>query len=106
MGEYKANIFLIGDPDTVLGFRFAGLKGHTAPDAAAAAELFHHAVHDHRVSIVVLTEGMADLIRSTLDTFEDENDFPFIVEIPDSSGPSPSRRSPSEIVRKAIGISI
>jgi vacuolar-type H+-ATPase subunit F/Vma7 len=106
MGEYKANIYLIGDRDTVLGFRFAGLQGHTASDAPAAMELFQRAVEDKRVRILVLTERIADLIRPTLDAFEEKNNFPFVVEIPDGSGPSPSRRSPSEIVRKAIGISI
>lgn len=101
-----AKLFLIGDEDTVLGFRFAGIRGHIPKDAPAAAELFRKAVEDTEVSIVVITERIARLIRSNIDAFMENRAFPFVVEIPDSAGPLPTRKSPSDIVREAIGISI
>jgi len=101
-----AKLFLIGDEETVLGFRFAGLHGHVAKDGPAAAELFRKAVQDTEVSIVVITERIAPLIRSHIDAFMEKQPFPFVVEIPDSEGPLPTRKSPSDIVREAIGISI
>ena len=80
-----AKLFLIGDEDTVLGFRFAGLRGHVAKDGPAAAELFRKAVQDTEVSIVVITERIARLIRSHIDAFMEKRPFPFVVEIPDSA---------------------
>lgn len=101
-----AKIFLIGDQDTVLGFRLAGIRGHVAKDARAAAELFRKALQNREVSIVVVTERIAQLIRFDLDAFLEKGGFPFVVEIPDSAGPLPTRKSPSDIVKEAIGISI
>jgi len=99
-------LFLIGDEDTVLGFRFAGIRGHIARNAQDARELFQKALHDSEVSVVVLTERVAESIRGELDAFIEKRDFPFVVEIADSTGPSPKRKSPSQIITEAIGISI
>jgi len=101
-----AKIFLIGDEDTVLGFRFAGIRGRVAKDSSQAADLFTKAVQDSEVSIVVVTERIAQLVRPQIDVFMEKHDLPFVVEIADSAGPIPTRKSPSDIVREAIGISI
>jgi len=100
------NIFLIGDADSVLGFRFAGIRGHVAKDASAAAELFRQAFQDREVSIVVISERVASLIRSEVDALTAKRDSPFVVEIADSAGPLPTRKTAPEIVRDAIGITI
>lgn len=101
-----AKLFLIGDDETVLGFRFAGIRGHVAEDAPAAAELFRKAIQDGDVRIVVITERIAQLIRGEIDAFTQKRGFPFVVEIADAGGPSPTRKSPSDLVREAIGITI
>ena len=101
-----ANIVLIGDQDTVLGFRLAGLQGLVAQDGTGASALFREAVRRADVGIIVLTERLAQSIRPELDAFTDAHDMPFIVEIPDSAGPIPEHKSPSDMVREAIGISI
>ena len=97
---------MIGDQDTVLGFGLAGLRGHVAHDATEASTFFGDAVRRPDVSIIVITERLARLIRPELDAFTEGRDSPFIVEIPDSAGPLPDRKSPSDMVREAIGISI
>jgi len=101
-----AKLLLIGDDDTVLGFRFAGIRGRVPKDRAAASALFRSAVADTDVQIVVITERISQLIRSEVDAFTQKHDLPFVVEIPDSTGPLPTRKSASDIVREAIGISI
>lgn len=101
-----AKLFLIADEDTVLGFRFAGIRGHVAEDARAAAELFRKAVADTGVTMIIITERLARLLRSELGAFMERRPFPFVVEIPDAGGPLPGRKSPSDIVREAVGISI
>ena len=101
-----AELFLIGDEDTVLGFRFAGVRGYVPQGAAGANELFHKAVNDKDVSLVVITERIAETIRAELDNHMEKRMFPFVVEIADSSGPLPTRKSISDVVKEAIGISI
>lgn len=101
-----SKLFLIGDEDTVLGFRYAGIRGSVAKTSAEAADLFRKATEDKDVTIVVLTERIAEAIRPELDRYSEKRVFPFVVEIPDSSGPLPTRKSPSEIIKEAIGISI
>jgi V/A-type H+-transporting ATPase subunit F len=101
-----AKIVLIGDQDTVLGFGLAGLHGHVAQDATEASRFFGQAVRRPDVSIIVITERLARLIRAELDAFSEVRDSPFILEIPDSEGPLPDRKSPSDMVREAVGISI
>jgi V/A-type H+-transporting ATPase subunit F len=100
------NLFLIGDEDTVVGFRLAGIKGHVPRDTAAARELFGEAVGDREVRIVLITERIAEAIRPELDEHTAKGKLPFAAEIPDSSGPLPTRRSPLDIVKEAIGVSI
>jgi V/A-type H+-transporting ATPase subunit F len=101
-----AKLFLIGDEDTVLGFRFVGIRGHVPKGAPETRELFLKAVQDTDVSVVVLTERVAETIRPELKAFIEKRNFPFVVEIADSSGPMPTRKSPSEIITEAIGITI
>jgi V/A-type H+-transporting ATPase subunit F len=101
-----SKLFLIGDEDTVLGFRFAGVRGHVARTPAEAAELFEKAGQDRDVTIVVITERIAEGIRPEISRYTEKRPFPIVVEIPDRSGPSPSRKSPSQIIRETIGISI
>ena len=101
-----AKLFLIGDEDTVLGFRFSGVRGHVARNAEEARELFRTAVKDEDVSIVIITERIAQQMRPDLEAFTEKESFPFVVEIPDSEGPLPDRKSPSDIIKEAIGISV
>jgi V/A-type H+-transporting ATPase subunit F len=101
-----SKLFLIGDEDTVLGFRYAGIRGYVAKNSAEATGLFRKATEDKDVTIVVLTERMAEAIRPELDRYSEKRVFPFIVEIADASGPLPTRKSPSQIIKEAIGISI
>ncbi len=101
-----ATLFLIGDEETVLGFRFAGVRGHVAKEASEASELLQKAVRDEDVGIIVITERIAESIRPELESFTARQSHAFVVEIADSSGASPTRKSPSDIIREAIGISI
>lgn len=105
-GKTMGKLLLIGDEETVLGFRFAGIRGHVARDEDKARELFRRAVEDKEVSIVVITERIAERIRAELDEHMEKGSFPFVVEVADSSGPMRTRKSPLDIVKEAIGVSI
>jgi V/A-type H+-transporting ATPase subunit F len=98
--------YVIGDEDTVLGFRLVGVEGETAVNASEAEHAFAHALKQELVGIIVMTEQVAETIRQTVDRYTFAEDFPLIVEIPDRTGRLPGRPSLRELVNDAIGISV
>jgi V/A-type H+-transporting ATPase subunit F len=98
--------FVIGDDDTVLGFRLVGVRGRAAkgPDDALAA--LKEAVADKNIGVVLISEKTAAGIRDEVEARLYGVGFPLVLEIPDASGPDPGRLEIEEVVRKAIGVSI
>lgn len=96
----------IGDRETAVGFRLAGVEARqaTTPEEARAALKEMAARHD--CGIVVLTEGLADGIRAEIEQLRLEGERPLIVEIPGPSGPLGGRRSLRQFVQEAVGMSI
>lgn len=98
--------FCIGDEDTVIGFRLAGVDGRVVKTSAGAKEAFKVAVSMPDVGIVIITERISGLIREETDKFLYTAEVPLIIEIPDRLGPSPDRKPLIDIVRRAVGIKI
>lgn len=97
---------VIGDEDTVLGFGIVGVSGRVADNAEEAQRAFEAMLQDKETSIVIMTERVADMIRSIVDTYLFKESFPLIVEIPDRHGPKEGRPGIKEMVNAAIGIKI
>jgi V/A-type H+-transporting ATPase subunit F len=97
---------VIGDEDTVLGFGIVGVSGAVATNADEAHRAFAAALEDKETSIIIVTEPVADMIRSTVDRYLFTQSFPLIVEIPDRHGRSPNRPGIKEMVNAAIGIKL
>jgi len=97
---------IIGDEDTVLGFGIVGVSGKVAVNADEAKRAFDEMIADKETSIIIMTERVADMIRSIVDRYLFTESFPLIVEIPDRHGPSPDRPGIRELVNAAIGIKI
>jgi V/A-type H+-transporting ATPase subunit F len=98
--------YVIGDRQTVLGFRLVGIEGAEATDPAGALSALEEAVGMDGIGIVLITERVAAGIRDEVDARLYGMGFPLVLEIPDSQGPLPERPPVEDIVRKAIGISI
>ena len=97
---------IIGDEDTVLGFAIVGVSGKVATNADEAQRAFKALIADNETSIIIMTERIADMMRSIVDQYLFTETFPLIVEIPDRHGPSPDRPGIRELVNTAIGIKI
>jgi V/A-type H+/Na+-transporting ATPase subunit F len=97
---------IIGDEDTVLGFGIVGVSGRVAGNADEAKRAFEATLAENDTSIVIITEGVADMIRSMVDAYLFTERFPLIVEIPDRHGPKEGRPGIKEMVNGAIGIKI
>ncbi len=98
--------YVIGDEDTVLGLGMAGVSGKSVSDAEEAQAAFSAAIEDSDIGIVIITEAIADLIRSTVDRYIFTRNFPLIVEIPDRIGKKPGRPGIRELVNKTIGLKL
>lgn len=98
--------FCIGDEDTVMGFRLAGVPGRVASDAADTSSVLEKAVSMADCGIIIITERLADGIRSQIDAIRTERDRPLILEIPGPEGPLPGRKGLREFVQEAVGMRI
>ena len=98
--------FVIGDRQTVLGFRLVGIEGAVASEREDVLDTLNAAAARKDVGIVLITEAIADKVRDEVDARLYGMGFPLVLEIPDASGPSPQRPKIEDVVRKAIGISI
>ncbi|MHC4322803.1 MAG: V-type ATP synthase subunit F [Planctomycetota bacterium] len=97
---------IIGDEDTVLGFGMVGVSGKIAGNADEAQRAFEALLQDKDTSIIIITERIADMIRSTVDKYLFTVSFPLIVEIPDRNGTKPGRPGIKEMVNTAIGLKL
>lgn len=98
--------YVIGDEDTVLGFGMGGVRGTGVHDRASAEEAFRQAIAEPNIGILIITEKIADYIRSTVDQYLFSERFPLILEIPDREGPKEGRTGIREMVNAAIGIKL
>jgi V/A-type H+-transporting ATPase subunit F len=98
--------FVIGDKQTILGFRLVGIEGAVAIDRDDALAALDAAVVRKDVGIVLITEAIANKMRDEVDARLYGMGFPLVLEIPDASGPSADRPEIEDVVRKAIGISV
>ena len=97
---------IIGDEDTVLGFGIVGVSGQVAVNAQEAQQAFETSLEDSNVGIIIITEQVADMIRSTVDRYLFTESFPLIVEIPDRKGHQADRPNIKDMVNAAIGIKL
>ncbi len=97
---------IIGDEDTVLGFGMVGVSGKVAVNADEAERAFQAILQDKETSIIIITERIADMIRSTVDKYLFTVSFPLIVEIPDRNGTKSGRPGIKEMVNRAIGLKL
>jgi V/A-type H+-transporting ATPase subunit F len=101
-------ISVIGDFDTIVGFRLAGIKdAHEVEDPKEAVEILRELIRDEDVGLIIITERLADEIRSETKKMFEGRVTPLLVEIPDKSGPIEKKVDPiKELIRKAVGVEI
>jgi len=97
---------IIGDEDTVLGFGMVGVSGKVATSSEQAQRAFEAILEDKEVSIIIITETVADMIRSIVNKYLFTVSFPLIVEIPDRNSTKEGRPGIREMVNAAIGLKL
>ena len=96
---------VIGDRDSVIGFRALGMKVIEAGDAGAAAQHLRYLV-DHDFAVIFITEVLAEANSDLLRELRSRK-LPAIIPIPSMTGSTGlGMRQVRESVRKAVGFDI
>ncbi len=100
-----SSVAIIGDIDTVSGFRLGGVKKaevvNTAEEAIAAFDKFL----DEEVSIIIITQVLANEIREYVTRKSGSSVLPMIIEIPDKDGSSEgSSDQMNDLIKRVIGV--
>jgi len=98
--------YAIGDEDTVLGFRYAGVPGDIVKSAEAAREALERVLRRRDVAILIMTDRVADWIRPEVNRVRFDFELPLVVEVPGPAGPSPERKDLLTLIREAVGIKV
>ncbi|MBF4468172.1 MAG: V-type ATP synthase subunit F [Methanobrevibacter arboriphilus] len=101
----KSSVAIIGDLDTVTGFQLGGVKVSRVVETNEDAENALDELINDEVSIIIITENIADNIRKYMEKKIGSNVLPMIIEIPDKSGPSDRESDPmGELIKRVIGV--
>lgn len=96
--------YVIGDDDTVLGFSLVGVLGSACHNEREAKNTWDSVLENKNYGIIIITEDVANMIRSTVDKFLFSESFPLVVEIPAKG--KKSARDLRALVNEAIGVSL
>jgi V/A-type H+-transporting ATPase subunit F len=100
-------IAVVGDRDTVTGFRMVGVQESTVPSSPAEIRkaLFEY-FRDPQMGLIVITEPLAEQVEDTILELS-EAPVPVILLIPDREGSTGAYETVlRELIRRAVGIEI
>lgn len=101
--EYK--VAVLGDRETVLGFRALGLTVYT-PESPAEAEVLIDKLARENTAVIFITENLAQQSATAINRYKSAI-VPAIIPIPDREGSSGiGRAAIFERVEKAVGHNI
>ncbi len=96
---------VIGDRDSVIGFKALGMTVREAEDGAKAGELIRQMARD-RFAVIYITEPLAEENQELIKELR-QQPLPAIVPIPSITGSTGlGMRQVKESVRKAVGIDL
>lgn len=100
-----SSVGVIGDLDTVSGFRLGGVKKseivNNKEEAIEAIDKFL----DEDVSIIIITQNLANEIREHINRKIGSDVLPMIIEIPDKDGSSEgSSDQMADLIKRVIGV--
>ena len=97
---------IIGDQDTVLGYRFAGVTGDVVETEAEARAAFRAALADRSLMILLLTEAVEDMLGAEVTAHRMAAIPPYVTIVQDIWGSRGNRRSLQELIGEAVGVKI
>ncbi len=96
-------IVVIADPRTCLAFSLGGIDTRPVDGPEEAAMMLKSLQVDKEVGLILITERIADTIREQVDQVVLGSPLPLLLEIPDTRGPVPDRKSTKERMIALMG---
>lgn len=96
----------IGDKDTALGFRFAGIPGDEVNTPEEALTAFQAAIKEQGLVILVLTEQVAQWLNPQVIAHKLTASQPYIATIEDVWGKRGKTQSLEQLIYEAVGVKI
>lgn len=98
--------FCIADNASGLGFKLVGVETREVSVRSEALAALKVAVSSKDVGVILVTHKVASFIAAELDDLLYGKSLPLVLEIPSRGEEIKKSRSVSEVLKKAIGISI
>ena len=97
---------IIGDVDTVLGYRFAGVEGDAVSNPDEARNAFLKATAPGTHGVLLVTEDVEDMIEELVTAHRALAKEPFLAVVPGIWGAKKGRKSHQQLINDAVGIKI
>ena len=97
---------IIGDEDTILGYRFAGVTGTVVQNQEEARTAFRNALKDKSIMVLMVTEEVEDMLEQEVTAHRMAAVPPYLTVVQDIWGPRGHRRTLQELINEAVGIRI
>lgn len=94
---------IIGDADTVLGYRFAGVSGTVVENVEQARAAFIKALAEHH-GILLITEAIEDMLTEEVTAHRLKAEAPYLTVVEDIWGKRGKRHSLQDVIYEAVGI--
>lgn len=96
-------VAVFGDRHTVLGFSLAGVEGTEPGDHPR--DTLNGLMERDDLGVLIITQGIAESLRTDITGWKQRKHFPIIVEIPEF-GSEPGRDRIGELLKRAVGMDI
>ena len=97
-------IHIIGDQETIIGFRLAGASAVAVSTQDEAVRAFNEALEDSAIRLLLLTEDVDDMLGERVLKHRMTAKSPFITVIESIHGAKEGRPTLQDLVNDAIGI--
>lgn len=101
----EMRLLVIGDEDAVLGFSLVGVDGYSTTDPQDAQRKLDEVMQSRDTGLVLLTETLAQKLRTHVDNLRFGKALPLILEVPDGQT-TLEVDAMRALVRRVLGISI
>jgi V/A-type H+-transporting ATPase subunit F len=102
---YMYKIAVIGDRDSVLGFKALGVSTHFAYDAESAEMLIKRLARE-KFAVIFITEELSEQIQEIIGRYKSRT-IPAIIPIPSNQGSTGiGMKMLNDNVEKAVGVNI
>lgn len=100
-----SSVAVIGDINIVSGFRLGGVKRAEVVNSVEEATIAFDKFLDEEISIIIITQNLANEIREHIHKKIGSSVLPMIIEIPDKEGSSEgSSDQMADLIKRVIGV--